>query len=232
MRAQIRRTLRQAYERLSPRAFSRQSFAQEGEDLVLLRLLAGRRDGFYVDIGSHHPHRFSNTYLLYKMGWRGLCVDPLPGTAAAFQRARPRDIAVEMGVSATPGALIYYMFNEPALNGFDARLARSRDNMADYRITETRSIETDTLARIIDRHVPADRIAAIDLLSVDVEGLDLAVLQSNDWSRLRPAIVVAECLGTDIPSLLTDPVAVLLGDVGYVPYAKTGQSVVFTRQDR
>lgn len=232
MRTQIRRKMRQAYELLSPRAFSRQSFAQEGEDLVLLRLFAGRRGGFYVDVGSHHPHRFSNTYLLYRMGWHGLCVDPLPGTAAAFRRARPRDIAVEMGVSATPGALMYHMFNEPALNGFDARLSQSRDDMADYRIIDTRSIDTDTLANIMDRYVPADRIAGIDLLSVDVEGLDLAVLQSNDWSRFRPETIVAECLGTDIASLSVDPVAALLGDVGYVPYAKTGQSVIFTRRDR
>lgn len=231
MRPQWRRALRLAYQRISPDGHALRSFAQEGEDLALLRLFEGRRDGFYVDIGSHHPYRFSNTYLFYRKGWRGLCVDPLPGTAAAFRRARPRDIAVEMGVSSTPGTLDYFMFDEPALNSFDAHLSLMRDKAPGCRIIETRQIATDTLASIIARYLPSDE-TMIDFLSVDVEGLDLAVLQSNDWTRYRPTVVVAECLGTDIPSLLTDPVAELLSGVGYVAHAKTGQSVIFTRRDR
>jgi hypothetical protein len=39
-------------------------YAQDGEDLILDRLLEGQQSGFYVDIGAHHPLRFSNTYLL------------------------------------------------------------------------------------------------------------------------------------------------------------------------
>ena len=41
------------------------SFSQEGEDLVLQRLIGIKSNGFYVDIGAHHPYRFSNTYKFY-----------------------------------------------------------------------------------------------------------------------------------------------------------------------
>ena len=42
------------------------SYAQEGEDLILATLFdlrGSKRPGFYVDVGAHHPQRFSNTFL-------------------------------------------------------------------------------------------------------------------------------------------------------------------------
>lgn len=38
------------------------TYSQEGEDRLTDRLLGGRKNGFYIDIGAHHPRRFSNTY--------------------------------------------------------------------------------------------------------------------------------------------------------------------------
>lgn len=49
-----------------PFLFYKKSYAQEGEDLVVNRLLEGKKDGFYVDVGAHHPYRFSNTYFFIK----------------------------------------------------------------------------------------------------------------------------------------------------------------------
>ena len=44
--------------------FSNISYAQEGEDMILNRLFETKKKGYYVDIGAHHPKRFSNTYYL------------------------------------------------------------------------------------------------------------------------------------------------------------------------
>jgi len=98
----------------------RLSYAQEGEDLVLARILGelGITTGFFVDIGAHHPARFSNTYYFYRRGWRGINVDALPGTKRLFQRMRSRDITIECGVGSQEGVLKYFAFNEPALNTF------------------------------------------------------------------------------------------------------------------
>src|SRR5215831_16999070 len=41
-------------------------YSQDGEDIVLNRLLGERGEGFYVDIGAHHATRFSNTFSLYR----------------------------------------------------------------------------------------------------------------------------------------------------------------------
>src|SRR5690348_6482057 len=54
------------------RAFAVRSYSQEGEDLILARLLENTPSGLYVDIGAHHPFRFSNTRLLYERGWHGI----------------------------------------------------------------------------------------------------------------------------------------------------------------
>ena len=69
-------------------------FSQEGEDGVLDRLFGGKPHGFYVDVGSHHPQRYSNTYLFYLRGWHGINIDPLPGTKIRFDLLRKRELMV------------------------------------------------------------------------------------------------------------------------------------------
>ena len=56
-----------------------QSYSQEGEDIVLKRIFGDKKNIFYVDVGAHHPKRFSNTYLLYKKGAKGINIDASPG---------------------------------------------------------------------------------------------------------------------------------------------------------
>ena len=48
--------------------YKRYSFSQEGEDIILNNILNDKKSGFYIDIGAHHPVRFSNTYLFYLKG--------------------------------------------------------------------------------------------------------------------------------------------------------------------
>ena len=46
-------------------------WSQEGEDILLKRIFANKKNGFYIDVGAHHSSRFSNTYKLYKENyWR------------------------------------------------------------------------------------------------------------------------------------------------------------------
>jgi FkbM family methyltransferase len=212
------------------RAFATLSYSQEGEDIVLKRLF-GRisdRQGFYIEVGSHHPFRFSNTYLFYRAGWRGICIDPMPGSARAFARWRPRDLALELAIGEAPASMAYYMFNEPALNTFDASLVDHRLKSGDqYRIIGTRSVDVVPLSAITREHVPEG--VDVDFISIDVEGLDLAVLRSNDWDRIRPKAVIVECLELDLHSLSRDPVGQFLSEKGYEPYAKTGNSLIFRR---
>jgi len=205
--------------------YARESYSQEGEDLLLGRFLEGRRTGFFVDVGAHHPKRFSNTYALYRKGWNGINIDANPGSMQLFKRIRPRDINIEAAVYSTHKHLTYHAFNEPALNTFNKTLALERVGGA-YRIVEEINIEALPLSEILERHVPAG--TKIDLLTVDVEGLDLEVLRSNDWSRYVPEFILVECFDWSTwDQAAADPIAQFLMERHYSIVGKTMHTVLF-----
>lgn len=199
------------------------SYSQEGEDLVVARYFDGKRDGFYIDIGAHHPFRFSNTYKFYEKGWSGICIDPLPECAELFKKYRPRDIFVQKGVSDKDEILNYYMFNEPALNTFDKGLADERNGLRNYKIDKIDKIdkiEVSTLENILEN---IDVSKKVDLLSIDIEGLDLKVLKSINLKKLRPHLIIIEVLNRD--ELLECNSYLILE--GFSFFAKTGNSIIF-----
>ena len=202
------------------------SWSQEGEDRILSRFFGHQADGFYVDVGAHHPKRFSNTYLFYRRGWRGVNIDAMPGSMAAFRRMRPRDINLECGVGRSEDTLTYHIFTEPALNGFSEKLSQSR-HAADTSacLVETQPVRVRPLSDILGEHVAAGQ--TIDFMSVDVEGLDLEVLRSNDWSRFRPKLILVEVLGNTWETLGSSEVTRFLSDLGYDIVAKCMNTVFF-----
>ena len=66
----------------------------------------------------------------------------------------------------------------------------------------------------------------IDLLTVDCEGHDLTVLQSNNWTRYRPLVVVAET--DDINSEVCE----YMKKQGYSMFSWTLDSVMFRNCDK
>ncbi len=187
--------------------FSNISFSQEGEDMVLSRFLEKKEKGFYVDIGAHHPIRFSNTYKFYLEGWRGINIDAMPGSMIPFQQIRPFDINLEAEISETPQNLTYYIFNEPALNTLSKDEADKKNGLNNYRIIDTKKITTKTLKDVLDSYLPSGM--PIDFMSVDVEGLDLEVLRSNDWNRYKPSILLVESLRENLDEIDKNMIALL-----------------------
>jgi FkbM family methyltransferase len=172
---------------------ARLSYSQYGEDMLLRAVFARyplSYRGFYVDVGAHHPARFSNTRHFYDRQWIGICIDPLPHAARLFNSQRSRDIFLQVGVAETEGETTYYMFDEPALNTFSETISNAIVAKDSGRLTATQKVKTLPLRRILATHLPLGRV--IDFLSVDVEGFDLQVLRSNDWARYRPRVVIIE----------------------------------------
>jgi FkbM family methyltransferase len=172
--------------------FGQISFGQEGEDILIDRLLQGKKEGFYVDVGAHHPRRFSNTRYFYDKGWKGINIDAMPGSMTLFEKERPKDINLEVGVSKTEGELVYYIFNEPALNTFSKTEADKKDGLNTYKIVETQKVFTYPLQNLLKKHLPEK--THIDFMTIDVEGLDLEVVASNDWEMYRPSLILVESL--------------------------------------
>jgi FkbM family methyltransferase len=166
------------------------SYGQNGEDILLNRIFADQPTGIFVDIGAHHPIRFSNTYHFYLKGWRGINIDAMPGSMKLFNELRPGDTNLEIGVSGIPGTMDFYVFNEPALNTFDKSEASRKNGVSGFEIVKTIKVLTKPLNVILDESLQAD--TKIDFMSIDVEGFDLAVLQSNNWNKYQPEVILVE----------------------------------------
>ncbi len=206
-------------------AYAFKSYSQEGEDMILRRLFGDQKKGFYVDVGAHHPKRFSNTYFFYKKGWYGINIDAMPGSMIAFNKMRPRDINIEKPVSDKKEVLTYYAFNEPALNGFSKELSEQRDRGQQYSIIFTKEIETTTLKEILDKHLPQDQ--QIDFLTIDVEGLDFTVLKSNNFKKYRPKVILIEILENHLDEIENNEITKFLKEFDYFVYAKIVNTVIF-----
>jgi FkbM family methyltransferase len=203
------------------------SYAQEGEDLILKRIFEYQKNGFYVDVGAHHPKRFSNTFIFYKMGWRGINIDAMPGGMKKFNKIRPLDINIEAGIINSPEIMNYYIFKDTALNTFNQDLAKERDEKTG--ILNVIPIQTHRLSEILEKYLPEK--TNIDFLSVDAEGFDLEVLRSNNWEKYLPDYVLFEIGGIDLNEIDNHEIANFLKQYNYKVFCKTFNTVFFKREN-
>lgn len=195
----------------------RVSFAQDGEDLFLLDHLAAT--GFYVDVGAHHPHRFSVTHLLYEKGWRGINIDVTAAITTDFPRFRSGDVNHRGLVGRTREATFFH-FAEPSVSTLDPQRASDLVDRG-WIQTHTEDLTVTPLTEILDHYsAPTD----IGLLCIDVEGSNLEVLQSMDWERYRVGGVLVEPDSPDIPPHTSEVVEYLTG-LGFQVRAVFGRSV-------
>lgn len=83
--------------KMKPAPSSRESYAQAYQDLFVETIMKRKRDGYYVEIGSHHPITNNNTYLLEKKyNRKGLMVEYLSSFKPLYETHRPNsDVILE-----------------------------------------------------------------------------------------------------------------------------------------
>jgi FkbM family methyltransferase len=202
------------------------SWSSEGEDMICNFLFkyvvipGSERKGFFLDIGAHHPYRFSNTFLFYKHGWRGINVEPNPDVIELFHRVRPEDLTLNIALSDQGGVLTYRRFANSLLNGFFSEEAIK------FKGEYLGSIEINALS-------PKDFLQTyvgereIDFMSIDVEGFEQQILGSWDWERYRPKLICAEIFGPNVESVQQHEVHRILKREGYVFLSRVWQSSMY-----
>ena len=219
-------------------------FSQFGEDAFLQgyfeakawrrqgsRLLSRPRleKGFYVDVGAYAPKQYSNTYLFYRQGWCGINIDATPGSMRAFKLIRRRDANIEAAISCSDRELVFYYWGVPhVLNTLSASRAELWKKSLGKEPRQIR-VSTVRLDAVLDQHVPGGQ--NISFLSVDTEGHELEVLQSNDWERYRPELVLVEGNEERFEHLLKSETTRYMHGVRYCLYSWIGPSAVYRNGD-
>ena len=199
----------------------RKSFSQNKEDLIIDKLLNFKRKGFYVDVGAYDPNRFSNTKRFYQRGWRGINIEPDLENYKKFETARPLDINVNVGIGSREGTMTFYKMFPATLSTFSERSAKSYEKSG-YEISQKIPVAVKTLAGVLDKYSPKKKI---DFLSVDTEGFDLEVLESNNWEKYKPKII---CVESSLPgSGITASCENFLKKVGYRKILDNGINSLF-----
>ncbi|MCX2494202.1 FkbM family methyltransferase [Pedobacter sp. PF22-3] len=203
------------------------SYSQDGEDMILKAIYEQKKGykGFFVDVGAHHPVRYSNTNYFYKRGWKGINIEPTPSAIGAFNTFRKRDINLNIGIGPEKTQLKFYCFNEPALNSFSEEVSKRIDaESGKYKIIKELDIDVLPLSDVLDQYLPAN--TTIDFLSIDVEGLDYQVLLSNNWDKYKPGVILVE-ENVNVDELNHSPIYKFLKEKGYTFFAKTLRTCVY-----
>ncbi len=206
------------------------SYAQSGEDLILKNLFENKANGFYVEIGAFHPFIISNTNLFYKdLNWKGINIDPNPFAIEKFNQHRPNDINLNIAIANTNSKLKYYFVDDTnSMNSMSEEFLIKRG--VDPEKIKNVEINCFPLKDVFEKYLPKNQ--KIDLFNIDVEGLELEVLKSNDWSKYKPEVIIMECESSSIDDLMKiETVQFLLNlnfiIVGYIYSDKDLKNVIF-----
>ncbi len=208
------------------------SFAQDGEDIVALTLLQqlGVKQPSYLDVGAFLPILGNNTYLMYREGGRGVLIEPNVACIKELKSKRPGDTVLNIGVgiSGVEETADYYVLNHPQMNTFDADEAHRRETGSNR---ETVIQEVVKMPLVPINKVIADQFGGKtpDYLSVDVEGMEVAILKTLDFKTYRPKVICVDTLTNGGIKMTTDA-ADYLATQGYIVRGMTHANTVFLDQ--
>jgi FkbM family methyltransferase len=174
------------------------SYSQGGEDLAVSFFFeyCGIGDITYLDIGAYDPVKINNTYSFYRRGCRGVLVEPNVTMCERLRAVRPRDttLAAGIGFGAAKEA-DYYVLADPSWNTFSKEEAERRAVITNGTTRILRVVKVpllninDVMAEHFGGKAPA-------FVSIDTEGLDLAILKTIEFRRFRPRAFCVETTPT------------------------------------
>jgi len=143
------------------------------------------RDGYFVDVGAFHSSDGSQTWLLEKMGWKSVLVEPQPENAEELRQNRPSSRVYQAAVSCPENEGESAFFVDSV---FSTLLPGARSHTKPYARQITVSVTT------LDRNLEKEGRPRIDFLNIDVEGTELDCLKGFSIERYRPKLIFVEDL--------------------------------------
>ena len=165
----------------------RSQYSRWGEDSFLVDYFKNTSNGRYIDIGSFHPFRGSNTYLLYKKGWSGINIDINKISIDLFKLARPNDINLNLAISDTNKKIKVYQTKDLGkMNTIDLKFASFF--LKNYHIKESRSYNlNDILCKY-----NTNKNNRFELIDIDVEGSEYQILKGLNFKKYSFKLILVE----------------------------------------
>jgi FkbM family methyltransferase len=208
------------------RSLCEEFYAQTAEDALMSQFLP-ESTGTYVDIGAGHPIAGSNTYMYYKRGWSGICIDPISANIKLFKILRRRDESKQFLIGEGTEKIDFWEFEPYELSTANEKVALSVAKLTGVTLKAFSKISVVTLSQVVPTIGPHDP----SMLSIDVEGFDLEVLKSNDWERFKPRVVCVEEWPSTLDKNQESEIRKFLVTQGYEHSAYSGLSSIFVHQD-
>lgn len=184
-------------------------YSQFGEDKWIAENIPLTQKGVFVDVGASDGVKFSNTLYFEELGWTGICIEAHPSSYNGLLSRRQN--ALHCAVYNYNGLVKMYVDSDP-----------------DYsHITSDNGLLTPclTLYRILSQL----EYRNIDLLSVDVEGKELEVLQGLDFNHYKPTIIIVEYLTPGLPPRQAD-LQLFFSTLPYKLVHETDANLIFQKQ--
>jgi FkbM family methyltransferase len=159
------------------------SYSQFGEDALLWEHFGGRRDGFFVEAGANHPTVCSQTWLFEQNGWTGILIEPISDKYELIRKERPGSRVMRLALGA-PEQRGRARFN----------VAAGQDGLSGLVVNDGVTVERveEVEVRTLDEVLAETGNPKLDLVSIDVEGLELQVLRGFNLERHQPAVLLVE----------------------------------------
>lgn len=165
------------------------SYSQYEQDKKVFYHLNGKKDGFFVDIGAHDGIALSNTFAFEQLGWKGICVEANPDTFEKLKKNRTCD---SYNYAVTSIKDEYIEFRQAGVLGVIESLSSSSHKKRikkESGDTDLVKVKTSTFDNLM-KNYPS--ITYIDYLSLDVEGSEMDVLKTIDFSKYKFGILTVE----------------------------------------
>jgi FkbM family methyltransferase len=205
-------------------------YSQCGEDIFLNEnIFKNYRNGTYIELGALDGVLYSNTKLFEDtLGWSGILIEPHPEKFKLLTENRPNNFLFNNLVSCNkePLDFRYFLDNHAAVSGVENTLPNTHFDTyfenEQYKnlLQNVIKITPVSLTEIIKQ----TKISHIDLLSLDVEGHELEVLQSWDFS-VPINVILIEMLG-EVKEKEDECRKILINN-GYVLYSIVAHNEVY-----
>jgi FkbM family methyltransferase len=177
------------------------SYAQNGEDLFLINYFKGQT-GIILDLGANDGTTFSNSKLLIENGWKAHLIEPsyVCNQLALDYMANHNVRVYKVAIGTKNTWMTLHESHAHVPGGADRALVSSLKEEETKRWKDAgvqfqeRQVEVQTFKTWL-KNITAKWPKTFDVISIDVEGMEYAILKQMDLESLGCKVLIIEWNG-------------------------------------